>query len=164
MLLTYVQFARNAGSSVHVQASGPAFPKGYASGDVDLTPEAYATLTAPFIPSMRGSGRLYTQATVEGTDVKVGGLIACSLLALVTSLRGPSPAYQAGQEAEVAARVATSEKVAAAGPPKPPVEEDTEEDEDEDEEPTTLSGLASKLATAILSVLRGSGVELPNDD
>ena len=108
MLLTHVQVAPNATQgSYHVQATGPAFPQGYASGDVNLKLPVRTT----FIPSMRGSGRLYFQLTASE--------VAESLTAIVTALRAPSPAYNSGDVSAVSKRVQLAIDTAAKGEPKP---------------------------------------------
>ena len=108
-LINYVQAAPNGdGASHHVQVTGPAFPTGYASGDLTLTGISSGTV---FIPSMRGSSRLYFQLTTE--EVKR------NLSAIVEACHAPSPQYTASQGAAVTARVVASQAVAAKGLPKP---------------------------------------------
>lgn len=110
----YVQAAPNSNGTFHIQVSGPQFPKGYASGDLEL--EGVEEREA-FIPSMRGSGRKYFQLTDEE--------IVENLDNIIDALHGPRPAYGQGDETAVANRVDTSMAIAAQGPPKPVVVEPT---------------------------------------
>jgi hypothetical protein len=114
MLITYVQASPNSRNDIdddsreyHIQATGPAFPLGYASGDVELS----ITPRVSFIESMRGSGRLYFALTEEEIDE--------NLVDLVCSLNAPYPAYSPSDAEAVARRVRAAIAQAEEGPPKP---------------------------------------------
>lgn len=108
MLLTHVQAAPNAAkNSFHIQATGPAFPQGYASGDVTL----YISVPECFIPSMRGSGRKYFKLS--------DAVVKANLGAIVEALRAPAPAYSTSDVSRVQSQVKEALKVSAEGPPKP---------------------------------------------
>lgn len=105
----YVQAAPNDGDdSFHIQVTGPAFPKGYASGDVEFKGVKSRSC---FIPSMRGSSRQYFQLTEDE--------IQANLAAIMAALHAPYPQYSASQAAEVAKRVEAAVSAAKVGAPKP---------------------------------------------
>lgn len=110
MLLTHVQ-AYSSGDSIHVQATGPAFPTGYTSCNigsdcaVSAVRNAEANTTRRF-PSMRfDSGAQYVLLTINGDTVYCGDAIVCSLGELVRSLGAPSPAYTETDTPKVSTRV-----------------------------------------------------------
>lgn len=110
MLLTHVQ-AYTSGDSIHVQATGPAFPTGYTScnisGDcaVSAVRDTEANTTRRF-PSMRpDSGARYVLLTISGDTVYCGDRFVCSLSDLVRALHAPSPAYSEEDADKVSTRV-----------------------------------------------------------
>lgn len=132
MLISFVQAAPNGSTGYHIQATGPAFPQGYASGDVDLDVESRPC----FIPSMRGSGRLYFQLT----DAEVKD----NLVEIATALHAPSPAYSKSDTEAVQARVQTAIDTAAKGLPKPATSKGKVADEE----------LVAKIVKAVLAALQ----------
>ena len=108
MLITYVQAAPNADGSFHIQATGPAFPQGYTSGDLTLNE---IEKDAVFIPSMRGSERLYFQLSQNE--------VSRNLVAIVTALHAPRPAYSASDVQAVQTRVQAALDTATGGAKTP---------------------------------------------
>lgn len=140
----YIQAAPNSDGSVRFQVVTDAFPLGYMSGNcgVDESPSRDEC----FVPSMRGSGRLYVPCEVEDdVVVTINGDYLCDVVTMEDALSAPSPAYSANEVSEVTQRVIEAMEAAKAGRPKPALKTDTQD-------------LASKIASAIVAVLREAGI------
>jgi hypothetical protein len=133
MLIEHVQAAPNSDGSFHIQATGPSFPLGYTSGDVDL--EDIKPASSVFVPSMRGSGRLYFVLTPDQVDDY--------LVEIVSALHAPRPQYSSSQVAEVEARVKASLAAAQAGIPTPVAST-----------PDVDETLVAKIVKAVLAALK----------
>jgi hypothetical protein len=119
MFLRYVhaRVRKAAPGKLHVQATGDAFPQGYASGDIDVEPDVYEAVKASQrVPSMRGSGRVYTPLTVEDSDVLFGDFYVCATTDLLEALSAPQPSYSTDDVQAVANRVATTMQAATEEP------------------------------------------------
>jgi hypothetical protein len=120
-LFTFVMAAPNGDGTVHIQAVGPGFPKGYTSGEVTDETDSVKDCTL-YVPSMRGSGRLYTPVIIDEDDGEVltpEGDLVCYVADLVRELGAPQPPYHAGDEVGVSDRVTRAMDVAVKGTPKP---------------------------------------------
>ncbi len=119
-LINFVMVAPNGdGRSVHVQVTGCQFPQGYTSGEIDGLDGDEVTKEMCYVPSMRGSGRLYLPLVRRGNEFFTpAGEFICDVEELVDALGAPSPAYYADDAPYVAQRVQNALDVAAKGAPK----------------------------------------------
>lgn len=151
-LINYVQVYRS-GSGLHVQATGPAFPTGYASGHI---PNSTTTINAECDGpkgrkgvSMRpGSGARYLPCTVDGTYICTpNGIAIIAVGALCSILGAPSPAYATSATARVGEQVATAVKVGTGPDPAPVKAETCAKDVD-------ITALSVELAKVLVKFLK----------
>lgn len=114
-LIKYAQVYR-CGSGLHVQATGPAFPTGYASGSLPSTAAVNAECDSDAgrkgVSMRPGSGSRYLPCTVTDKGVFTPkGAIVCTIEALVSALNSPSPAYHGSAATSVSESTAQAVKV-----------------------------------------------------
>jgi hypothetical protein len=109
MLLTYVHaYVTGIKNQLHMQATGPAFPTGYASGNITTNEAAYAEIARKQVRgSLRPkSGSKYALLSIEDSTVYTAeDICVCSVSDLVEALQAPLPAYSESKAAEVSAHV-----------------------------------------------------------
>lgn len=144
-MFKYIQAAPNTdGNSVRFQVVTDAFPLGYMSGNCEV--ESVPEEEDCYVPSMRGSGRLYTPCYIDDDMVFANGSLLCDVASMVDALNAPSPAYSASDVEGVRTRVLDAIECARRGK----VESNENEVGSQD--------LASKIASAIVAVLREAGI------
>lgn len=142
-MFKYIQAAPNSNGTVRIQAVTNAFPLGYMSGNVEV--DGGIGKDECFVPSMRGSSRLYAPLTqYEDALYTLDGGYVCDVDVLNT-LQAPSPAYCSSDMEAVTERVVKAIETAKAGQPKA-------------ESQVDAGALGTKLAEVIVAVLKDAGV------
>lgn len=126
MLIQHVQVRTVGDRTLHVQATGPAFPTGYASGDLQVSEAKYNEVIQAQVRDAQGSLRpgsnaRYAVCSVNGEDVGIAESTVklFTVSALVQALNAPSPSYSKSDASTVGELVAQRVKEASTPKTKP---------------------------------------------
>jgi len=171
MLISYIQARVFAPGVIRLQATGPAFPLGYASGNIKTESATIQRLIQErsFVPSMRATtGKLYAPLGVLDSDQTICLLdpdtgyedrVLFSMKEVLSVLKAPVPAYDASDKDLVEAHVKVTLNTAKAGPLKPnlevedkdPAVYDNEDNDNDEEDPVSIALMGLQQAVSVLA-------------